>query len=129
VRIGTSANGRLQVNWPGWRFMFCMVARFAHGEAETGMFAAGNTLSDWRICSSQFMHFLTPRSAQALPAKAQRDWTSFGKASLVFVVSLDCSVWSQLFSESSGPDRVGQNIRARTLIAVLSLATLIDAWG
>ena len=106
---------------------------FAHGEAETGMFAAGNTLVGLaNLFVIGLCNFLTPRSAQAFAREGAAGLGRvLGKASLVFVVSLGlfCLV-ATLFGNYLalivyGPKYQG----AGPLIAVLSLATLIDALG
>jgi O-antigen/teichoic acid export membrane protein len=106
---------------------------FAHGEAETGMFAAGNTLVGLANLSvTGLCNFLTPRSAQAFAREGAAGlWRVLGKASIVFMVLLGlfCLI-AALFGDYLalivfGPKYHG----AGPLIAVLSLATLVDALG
>ncbi len=105
----------------------------AHGEADTGMFAAGNTLVGLaNLFVIGLCNFLTPKSAQAFaregPAGLGR---VLRKATVIFSVSLGlfCLI-AVFFGNYLGLIVFGAKYQgAGPLIAVLSVATLVDALG
>ena len=104
-----------------------------HGEADTGMFAAGNTLVGLaNLFVIGLCNFLTPKSAQAFAREGSEGLSRvLRKATIVFIASLGlfCLI-AAFFGNYLALIVYGEKYHgAGPIIAVLSVATLLDALG
>jgi O-antigen/teichoic acid export membrane protein len=104
-----------------------------HGEADTGMFAASNTLVGLaNLFVIGLCNFLTPKSAQAFAREGSEGLSRvLRKATIVFIASLGlfCLIAAFLGNYLALIVYGAKYHGAGPIIAVLSVATLLDALG
>ncbi|MGA2797336.1 MAG: hypothetical protein ABSE63_07160 [Thermoguttaceae bacterium] len=114
-------------------FILPWLLTMAHGEADTGMFAASNTLVGLaNLFVIGLCNFLTPKSAQAFAREGSEGLSRvLRKATIVFITSLGlfCLIAAFIGNYLALIVYGAKYHGAGPIIAVLSVATLVDALG